>query len=129
MSVVLDASALLAFLNNETGEEIVAGRLAEGAMMSSVNLSEVVAKLSERGMPLSEIENAVSDLGLQITPFDEPLAYAAGELRTVTRDKGLSLGDRTCLALSIISGLRALTTDRAWGELEHIPGLVVEQIR
>jgi ribonuclease VapC len=129
VSVVLDASALLAFLNREAGEEVVAEQLAVGAVMSSVNLSEVVAKLGEQGMPLTEIENAVSDLGLQVEPFDESLAYAAGELRVVTRDLGLSLGERTCLALSIRSGHRALSADRAWQELGHIPGLAVEQIR
>jgi ribonuclease VapC len=129
VSVVLDASALLAFLNRETGAEVVAEQLAVGAIMRSVNLSEVVAKLGEQGMPLTEIENAVSDLGLQVEPFHESLAYAAGELRVVTRDLGLSLGERTCLALSIRSGHRALSADRAWQKLGHIPGLAVEQIR
>ena len=129
MSVVLDASALLAFLSGETGAERVEVRMAEGAMVSSVNLSEVVAKLNERGMPLSEIKSTVDDLGLDIATFDEALAYVAGELRKLTSHAGLSLGDRACLALGIQKGYTVLTGDKRWDDVAHIPGLTVEQIR
>jgi PIN domain nuclease of toxin-antitoxin system len=129
VSVILDASALLAFLNSETGADIVEARMAEGASMSSVNLSEVVAKLNEQGMPLLEIKNVVSDIGLQIEPFDEASAYVTGELRQPTKQVGLSLGDRVCLALGIKDGRVVLTADRAWQDLKHIPGLTVELIR
>jgi ribonuclease VapC len=129
VSVILDASALLAFLNSEMGAEAVEARMAEGASMSSVNLSEVVAKLNERGMPLLEIKNVVSDLGLQIEPFDEGSAYVTGELRQLTKQAGLSLGDRSCLALGIRDGRSVLTADRAWQDVVHIPGLTVELIR
>lgn len=129
MNVVLDASALLAFLNNEAGAELVEARMADGASMSSVNLSEVVAKLNERGMPLSEIRSVVGDLGLHIAAFDEALAYVAGELRNLTSHAGLSLGDRACLALGIQKGYTVLTGDRHWDDVTHIPGLTVEQIR
>lgn len=103
--------------------------MAEGAAVSSVNLSEVVAKLNERGMPLSEIKNVVTDLGLQIEPFDEASAYVAGELRQHTRRAGLSLGDRACLALGMRDGLHVLTADQVWQELGDIPNLTVELIR
>jgi len=129
VSVVLDASALLAFLNGETGAEMVEERIAEGALMSSVNLSEVVAKLNEHGMPLSEIKNVVSDLGLQINPFDETAAYVTGELRKLTKQAGLSLGDRACLALGMRDSRVVLTADHAWQDVVHIPGLTVELIR
>jgi ribonuclease VapC len=129
VSVVLDASALLVFLNSEPGAETVEAQMTEGASMSSVNLSEVVAKLNERGMPLLEIKNVVSDLGLQIEPFDEASAYVAGELRQLTKQAGLSLGDRVCLALGIKDGRVVLTADRAWQDLKYIPGLTVELIR
>lgn len=129
MSVVLDASALLAFLNSEPGADMVEARIAEGAAMSSVNLAEVVAKLNEREMPLLEIENVVSDLGLQIEPFDAASAYVTGELRQLTKQAGLSLGDRACLALGIRDSRTVLTADRAWQDITHIPGLTVELIR
>jgi PIN domain nuclease of toxin-antitoxin system len=98
--VVLDASALLAFLNQETGKEVVAEFLP-GAAVSAVNLSEVVAKLLEATMPVDAVRSALGDLGLDVRPFDAEMAYAAGALRTTTRKRGLSLGDRACLALAL----------------------------
>ncbi len=129
MSVVLDASALLAFLGAEPGAERVAAHLNEGALMSAVNLAEVVSKLSERGMPLEAVRSAVGGLGLQLEVFDEASAYAAGDLRRLTQAQGLSLGDRACLALGIRVRSRVLTTDRAWDAIAAMPGLMVEQVR
>ncbi len=128
MSVVLDASALLAFLNSEPGAERVEARMAAGAVIGAVNLAEVVSKLTERGMPPSDIRRAVGGLGLEIAPFDEALAYAAGELRKETQSLGLSLGDRACLVLGIRDALNVLTTERAWDAVTH-PGLTVERVR
>ena len=49
--------------------------------------------------------------------FDAAQAKVAGDLRSLTRAQGLSLGDRTCLALAPALGLPAMTADRAWGGL------------
>lgn len=49
IEIVLDASALLALLNRELGYEKVARSTSRSAA-SAVNLSGVVAKLSESGM-------------------------------------------------------------------------------
>jgi ribonuclease VapC len=111
--VVIDASALLALLNAEPGADVVAEALPEG-VISAVNLSEVVAKLCEAGMPEKAIHQALQPLGLEIVPFDEQQAYQAGLLRTATQDMGISLGDRACLSLSKMLGVVALTADRAW---------------
>ncbi len=89
--VVLDASALLALLNSERGSRIVEESLS-GATISAVNLSEVVSKLSERGMPPAMVRTAVEALDLDILSFDVDLAYSAGLLRPATRGFGLSLG-------------------------------------
>jgi len=124
--VVLDASALLAFLNQETGMEVVA-ELLPGAAVSAVNLSEVVAKLVEATMPVDVVRSALEDLGLDVRPFDAEMAYAAGALRTATRRLGLSLGDRACLALGQLLARPVLTTDRAWEGLDL--GVAVRSIR
>jgi PIN domain nuclease of toxin-antitoxin system len=124
--VVLDASALLAFLNQETGKEVVA-ELLPGAAVSAVNLSEVVAKLLEATMPVDAVRSALGDLGLDVRPFDAEMAYAAGALRTTTRKLGLSLGDRACLALGQLLARPVLTTDRAWEGLDL--GVTVRTIR
>ena len=111
--VVIDASALLALLQGGSGAEAVADVLPRGAM-SAVNLSEVVAKLTERGMPGEAARAALDGLSIDVFPFDREDAYAAGELRRVTRNAGLSFGDRACLALAMRLGV---TADRAWGAL------------
>jgi PIN domain nuclease of toxin-antitoxin system len=114
--VVLDASALLALLNREPGAELVAAALS-GAAVSALNLSEVVAKLSDAGMPEGAIREALQGLPLDIIPFELEQAYEAGFLRPSTKGVGLSLGDRGCLNLALRLGLPVLTADRTWQQL------------
>ncbi len=116
-SAVLDASALLAALLQESGSELVAHAIAAGASIGAVNLSEVVSKLTEAGMVEPAIREAIDSVGLDVVPFDAKLAYAAGTLRVATKAAGLSLGDRACLALGRQLGLEVLTTDRTWADL------------
>jgi ribonuclease VapC len=126
-SSVLDASALLALLRGEPGSEQVRNAIAQGAAISAVNLSEVVAKLSDSGVPDAEIHQAIDPLRLETIPFDEELAYRAGLLRPLTRQLGLSLGDRACLALAERLGWPALTADQNWQRLQL--GITVQLIR
>ncbi|WP_068077316.1 type II toxin-antitoxin system VapC family toxin [Novosphingobium lentum] len=123
---VLDASALLAAMLGERGAQTVEAHFAD-ACISAVNLSEVVAKLSERGVPTDSIRESLSDLDLDVRDFDTAQALRAGELRNVTKVKGLSLGDRACLALAGELKAIALTTDAAWNEIDH--GISVELAR
>ncbi|OGO32660.1 MAG: twitching motility protein PilT [Chloroflexi bacterium RBG_16_56_11] len=124
--VVIDASALLALLNAEPGADIVAETLP-GGVISAVNLSEVVAKLCDAGMPEKAIHQALQPLGLEIIPFDEEHAYQAGLLRASTQDRGVSLGDRACLSLAKMLGVVALTADKAWAGLSV--GATIKVIR
>lgn len=123
---VIDASALLALLNDEPGADVVAEALPQ-VVISAVNLSEVVAKLCDAGMPEKAIHQALQPLGIEIVPFDEEQAYQAGLLRTPTQDFGISLGDRACLSLAKKLGIDALTADRAWAELSI--GTTIKVIR
>lgn len=111
--VVLDASALLALLNREPGYEEIA-RVITRAAISAVNLSEVAAKLAESGMPGEAIQAALEGLALETHDFGREVAFQAGLLRPLTRSRGLSLGDRACLALGLQLDLPVITTDRAW---------------
>lgn len=95
--------------------------------MSTVNWSEVVAKLSEKGMPGDVIATALAGIEVGIHPFDEASAYQAGMLRLATRSLGLSFGDRACLALGKQLARPVLTTDRNWKELDI--GVDVQVIR
>lgn len=124
--VVLDASALLAFLNAEPGSDVVAESITE-AVISAVNLSEVVGKLATAGMPEEAIRQALQGLDLKVIPFDEEQSYETGLLRDITEKMGLSLGDRACLNMARSLGLPALTADKMWKELSI--GVVVKVIR
>jgi len=111
---VLDASALLALLRAEPGSEAVERAMVEGAGMVSVNYAEVVRKLSDAGYAEVEARAALIGFQLEIAPFDEGLAFDAGWLRSIAGCRGLSLGDRACLAFGRRLGLPVLTTDQAW---------------
>lgn len=123
---VLDASALLAAMLGERGAQAVEAHFAD-ACISAVNLSEVVAKLAERSVPTDSIQESLSDLDLDVRDFDTAQALRAGHLRKLTKAKGLSLGDRACLALAAELKATALTTDAAWTEIDL--GIAVELAR
>lgn len=110
---VLDCSALLAFLLREPGAEQVEAILPSAAM-STVNFTEALTKLVERGIPPANARDVVLGLGIEIVDFDADQAVRAAALREVTRKAGLSLGDRACLALAQQRQAPALTSDKAW---------------
>jgi PIN domain nuclease of toxin-antitoxin system len=114
--VVVDASAILALLNQEKGSEEIS-QFIEHAVISTVNLSEVIAKLADAGIPEDTIKQILSYLNLEVIPFNEEQALKAGILRPITKSIGLSLGDRACLALGISLNLPVITTDRLWSSL------------
>lgn len=114
--VVLDASAVLAYIYDEPGADVVHSVL-DHAFISSVNLAEVVTKLADYSAGSDDIVDDVNRLDLRVVAFDQGQAYNAGLLRRYTREAGLSLGDRACLALAQAYNLPALTSDRRWSEV------------
>jgi ribonuclease VapC len=114
---VLDSSAVLAYLNQEPGAEIVHAAIAADAAVVTVNFCEVLTRLLEAGRTMGEIDAELQFLPLTMTVFDEDLARRAAALRGATRHRGLSLGDRACLALAARLGVPAITADRAWSGL------------
>ncbi len=115
---VLDASAVLAVLNGERGEKKTIPLLSE-SVISAINLSEVAAKLLEAGMDETSAQIAVSVLGIgEVADFTEDLAWDAARLRPLTKQYGLSLGDRACLALARKLNVPAVTADKEWSKLK-----------
>jgi PIN domain nuclease of toxin-antitoxin system len=129
VSLVLDSSAVLAYLLNEPGEDVVANATQSDAAMSSVNLAEVMTRLVRNGASPTDAEEVLAALPFTIHPFDQPLALAAGAMFAVTRLFGLSLGDRACLALGRRENLPVLTADRVWTDAAPILGVSVQLIR
>ena len=126
--IVLDASAVLAALLEEPGAVRVERALKRGAAMSSVNVAEVAARLSQDGWPSRDVSSVVTEMGIEIIPFDRQTALLSGAYRTSTQRQGLGLGARACLATARSLGVPALTADRSWADLE-LDGVTVVPIR
>lgn len=114
---VLDASALLALLNNEPGAQRVKDILPE-SVVCTVNVCETVGKLVSVGMSIDDARTSVALLLPQVIPFDTELAFKTGALITDTKKLGLSLGDRACLALALMRQNTAVTAERVWSKLK-----------
>ncbi len=113
--VVLDASAILAVLQNELGADKVWEHLP-GAGLSAVNAAEVVAKLVDGGSAADEAGELLERLGAKILSFEAVDIVPSARIRHGSRS--LSLGDRACLTLALRLAVPAITADRAWAELQ-----------
>jgi ribonuclease VapC len=117
MKAVLDASALLAYLQDEPGHEAVDMLLNE-SVISSVNWAEVVQKSLAAGLTIDGLRSDLEAVGLTIYPFTLEDAEVTGGLWQQTWPYGLSLGDRACLSLGLRLGVPVLTTDQVWASLD-----------
>lgn len=116
-SVVLDASAVLAYVREESGSDVVALHM-NGALMSAVNYSEVLKKSLEIGGS-AQVTSALLDRAqITVIPFDESQAVNAADLFMATRALGLSFADRACLTLGILYKAKVLTADERMAQSE-----------
>ncbi len=113
---VLDASALLAFINDEDGKKTVKQYL-QSSVMSTVNISEVISCLTRIGVPLHDAYQLTVSLISEIIPFDKQHALLTAHIVEQSKQHGLSLGDRSCLSLAIKEKLPVLTADKIWKKL------------
>lgn len=120
---VLDASALLTYMMQESGWERVEAVLI-GALMSCVNYAEVLSKVAERGGDPQETAQEFSPQ-LSLVDFTPAHALLAAQLRPLTRTFGLSLGDRACLALGLERGATILTAGQVLTGLDAAPQIEV----
>ncbi|MCC5885081.1 MAG: type II toxin-antitoxin system VapC family toxin [Gammaproteobacteria bacterium] len=114
---VLDASALLAFLFREPGHERVAA-VVDRCCVSSVNLAEVLGRFVRDGHDPGAVRQRIRSSPIETVPFDDDQATLAAALLPRTISKGLSLGDRACLALAIMRQVPAMTADQVWLTLD-----------
>jgi PIN domain nuclease of toxin-antitoxin system len=116
--VVFDASAILAILQHERGAERLTVEMRKNAVVSAVNLAEVQSKLVKKGHDPEEAwEDALSTM-TEVDPFTSEQARIAGDLIATTEPYGLSLGDRSCLALAIALNAPVYTTEQIWKNLK-----------
>lgn len=124
--MVLDASAVLAFVYAEDGAEAV-DPLLDGATISTVNWSEALTKILAHGGDPDRLGGQILALGPELEPFTRADAEHAAKLSPLTSTRGLSLGDRACLAVAKRLEAMAVTADQAWTELDY--GVAIRLIR
>ena len=113
MTVVLDASALLVFLQGEGGSEVIEELLSDDARCAAVNWSEVAQKVRAAGSDWPLARALLISYGLQVEASTvDDAEWAAARWR---RGDGLSLADRFCLALTERLAVPVWTADAAWG--------------
>jgi PIN domain nuclease of toxin-antitoxin system len=131
MRVVLDASAIIAFLRDEPGADVVEGYFEPGAhqlYVHSINLCEVFYDFL-RAAGEASAESAVRDIKLlgvqERADMDAEFWREAGRLKAELRR--VSLADCCALALSRSLGAALLSADRH--ELEPIAAAGVCEVR
>ncbi|MBS0206926.1 MAG: type II toxin-antitoxin system VapC family toxin [Planctomycetes bacterium] len=116
MSVVLDASAVLAFLKSEPGAEVVVEHLRR-ACISTVNLLEVLEKSLHPERRVEKVVRLLRGWQVEFVPFDEHHVNAAISIKEQVGKANVSLGDRACLGLASYRGLPVVTADQLWAKL------------
>lgn len=116
IKALLDTSAIIALLKKEPGYEILEELISRSAI-SSVNLAELVSVLTRTGVLENEIDEIIKDIVPEIILFTEDIAIQTGKLIASTKEYGLSLGDRACIATGIILKLPIYSTDAIWSKL------------
>jgi ribonuclease VapC len=97
--LVLDVSAVLALMQNETGADRL-DRVRKDAIVSAVSVAEVLAKLISKGMPQNLATAALDALHFEVAAFDPQEAVISAAY--VAKD--VSLGDRCFLACAHKNG-------------------------
>ncbi len=115
---VLDASAILALILGEKGADTLTREILKSAVASTVNLAEVQTKLVREGYDPETAWEATISFVSAVEPYTAEQAKLAGDLVTQTRGRGLSLGDRSCLALGLKLNAPVYTTEQIWRDLK-----------
>ncbi len=118
MSVVLDASAILAFVQNEEGADLVEDALSDSSRCSAANWSEVAQKVMAADRDWDLVRALLNSYGIHVEPVE--VGDAEWAARRWTRGEGLSLADRLCLALAERVDEPVLTADIAWGSTSRV---------
>jgi PIN domain nuclease of toxin-antitoxin system len=127
--IVLDASAVLALLQDEPGADAVEDAIEDGTIISAVNLTEVLAKMVDAGATTDAAADLIVSLFVEIKPFGLESAREAARIREASPSSGLSLGDLACLSLGRLLELPVITADRAWLRAAATVDVEVQTIR
>ena len=119
--IVFDSSALIMLFAKEPGYESVRQNLKH-AIISSVNIAEVYKYcIDVQNLTPEDCQNLVKLSGIKIIDFCEEQALITAKIIKETKRYGISLGDRSCIALAMLKACPVLTCDkiRQKLDLEH----------
>ena len=122
MSAVIDASVVLAWLQDEPGGDKAERHLVEG-IIGAANWSEVLQKARQHGAQPGLVARLLTSFGLQVVDVTAEDAQRAADLWIA--GSAFSLADRLCLALGVRLGLAVVTTDGAWQSIAHGPRVML----
>lgn len=122
MTTVVDASVVLAWLQDEAGADEAEPLLMEG-VIGAANWSEVLQKVRQHGAPAGVVARLLASFGLTVVGVTRADGEIAADLWQ--RGTSLSLADRLCLALGVRAGLPVATADAAWAGIEGGPDVLL----
>lgn len=116
--IVFDASALIALFAKENGYLQTKKHMKDG-IISSVNIAEVYKYCIEtQNLTEDEAKALVKLSDIKIVDFCSEQALISASIITRTKPYGLSLGDRSCIALAMFKRYPILTCDTIWQKLD-----------
>ncbi len=122
MTAVVDASAVLAWLQDEPGSDRAERYLMDG-VIGAANWSEVLQKSRQHGAPAEVVARLLNSFGLEVTDVTAADAERAADLWAP--GSVLSLADRLCLALGQRLRVPVVTADAAWASVNGLPEVVL----
>jgi ribonuclease VapC len=122
LTTVIDASVVLAWLQDEPGADEAEPLLMEG-IIGAANWSEVLQKARQHGGQPGLVARLLRSFGLRVADVIAEDAERAATLWHA--ESPLSLADRLCLALGLRLGLAVATADAAWRDLAEGPELIL----
>jgi ribonuclease VapC len=122
VTTVVDASVVLAWLQDEPGADEAEPMLMEG-LIGAANWSEVLQKARQHGAPAGIVGRLLASFGLAVVDVGAADAELAAEMwRPGT---ALGLADRLCLALGLRMNLPVVTADAAWADTKDGPRIIL----
>ncbi|MBA2632674.1 MAG: type II toxin-antitoxin system VapC family toxin [Chloroflexi bacterium] len=122
MTTVVDASVVLAWLQDEPGADEAEPLLMDG-VIGAANWAEVLQKTRQHGAPPGIVGRLLASFGLTVVDVKVADAEIAADLWR--QGTALTLADRLCLGLGLRMGSPVATADAAWAEVEEGPALVL----
>ena len=117
-NIVFDSSVLIMLFAKEPGYEAVRGYMRH-AIISTINIAEVYKYCIEvQNLGPDDCRNLIKLCGIKIIDFCEQQALISATIIKNTKQYGLSLGDRGCIALATLKNCPILTCDKIWQKVD-----------